>query len=372
MRPAMTAMLLMAFAATTAFAAEPTVIKLWPGKAPGETGNIGPEEAKTKPGEKPPITRVGNVSEPTLTVYRPAKVKDDGKKRAIFERAKSAYEAELEIDKEAEKRLEIELRLGRFSPEIDLNTAKANLARAKANTIAKRNEMEAAREELDPSAPSDSVVIVAPGGGYNILAWEHEGTQVAEWLNKIGVTAVVLKYRVPRRPDQPKDAPPIGALQDAQRAVSLVRSNAKEWGLNPEHVGFLGFSAGGHLTAWVSTNFDKRSYETVDAADKLSCRPDFAVLIYPGGVLVKNHPEQLTPELRVSKETPPSFLAHAADDHPESSITYFQELRKNGVQAEMHIYGAGGHGFGMHRTGNPAASWTDRCADWMKKQGYVQ
>ena len=203
---------------------------------------------------------------------------------------------------------------------------------------------------------SDTAVIVAPGGGYNVLAWEHEGTQVAEWLNKIGVTAVVLKYRVPRRPDQPKGQPPIGALQDAQRAVSLVRSNAKEWGVNPEHIGFLGFSAGGHLTAWVSTNFDKRSYESVDAADKQSCRPDFAVLIYPGGVLVKGHPDQLTPELRVSKETPPSLLVHAADDHPESSITYFQELRKNGVQAEIHVYGAGGHGFGMHRTGNPSAT----------------
>ncbi|HEX3313414.1 MAG TPA: alpha/beta hydrolase [Gemmataceae bacterium] len=295
MRPAMTAILLTAFAATAVFADEPTVIKLWPGKAPGETGNVGPEEAKTGKGEKAPITSITNVSVPTISVYRPAKAND-----------------------------------------------------------------------------AATAVIVAPGGGYNVLAWEHEGTQVAEWLNKIGVTAVVLKYRVPRRPDQPKGQPPIGALQDAQRAVSLVRSNAKEWRVNPEHIGFLGFSAGGHLTAWVSTNFDKRSYEPIDAADKESARPDFAVLVYPGGVLVKGHPDQLTPELRVSKLTPPSLLIHAADDHPESSITYFQELRKNGVQAEMHIYGAGGHGFGMHKTGNPSATWTDRCADWMKKQGYLQ
>jgi len=130
-------------------------------------------------------------------------------------------------------------------------------------------------------------VLVCPGGGYNVLAWDHEGDQVAAWLNSIGVTGLVLKYRVPRRPDQPKDQPPLGALQDAQRALSLVRSKAKEWGIDPKRIGMLGFSAGGHLTAWTPTNFDKRAYEAVDEVDKVSCRPDFAVMIYPGGLIAK-------------------------------------------------------------------------------------
>jgi acetyl esterase/lipase len=275
---------------------EPRTIKLWPGNVPGETGKIGAEKSvEPKVTEKTPVTRVTNVTEPTITVYRPAKDKDSG-----------------------------------------------------------------------------TAIIVAPGGGYSILAWEHEGTQVAEWLNKLGVTGVVLKYRVPRRPDQPKDQPPIGALQDAQRALSLVRSKAKEWNLKPDHIGFLGFSAGGHLTAWVSTKYDKRAYDPVDAVNEVSARPDFAILIYPGGLLNKQSPDQFSPEIRVSKQTPPSFLVQAADDRPEGTIAYFQALRKNGVPAEMHIYGSGGHGFGMRPIPHPAASWTARCADWLTKQGYVQ
>src|SRR5262249_37025173 len=136
-------------------------------------------------------------------------------------------------------------------------------------------------------APKDKAtgvaVVVCPGGGYNMLAWDHEGEQVARWLNSIGVTAAVLKYRVPRREGTPKGQPPVQALMDAQRGLSLVRSKRDEWNLDPHKVGILGFSAGGHLGAWAATNPDQRSYETVDEADHVSCRPDFAVLIYPGG-----------------------------------------------------------------------------------------
>src|SRR5579884_2023369 len=153
----------------------------------------------------------------------------------------------------------------------------------------------------DKDKDTGACVIVCPGGGYNMLAWDHEGEEVAAWLNSIGVTGIVLKYRVPRRPDQPKDKPPLGALQDAQRALSMVRSKAKEWQMDPHRIGILGFSAGGHLAAWASTNFDKRAYEPIDAIDKVDCRPDFAVLIYPGGVVPRGK-EELAEEIRVRKE----------------------------------------------------------------------
>src|SRR5262249_20395631 len=126
-----------------------------------------------------------------------------------------------------------------------------------------------------------AAVLIAPGGGYNILAWDLEGEEVAAWLNSIGVTGIVLKYRVPRRPDEPRDKPPLGPQQDAQRAMSVVRSKAKEWGIDPKRIGMLGFSAGGHLTAATATNFDKRTYEAIDDTDRVSSRPDFAVLVYP-------------------------------------------------------------------------------------------
>ena len=156
-------------------------------------------------------------------------------------------------------------------------------------------------------------VLVFPGGGYNNLAWDHEGEQVARWLNSIGVTAAVLKYRVPRREGTPKDTPPVQALMDAQRAISLVRSKAAEWGIDAKRIGVLGFSAGGHLAAWSATNFDKRAYDKIDATDDASCRPDFAVMIYPGGV-IKRGASELSPEIRVTAQTPPCFFVHAGDD----------------------------------------------------------
>ncbi|WP_020475642.1 alpha/beta hydrolase [Zavarzinella formosa] len=222
------------------------------------------------------------------------------------------------------------------------------------------------------SIDTGAAVVIAPGGGYTILAWEHEGTMVADWLNKIGVTAVVLKYRVPRRPDAPKDSPPVWALQDAQRAMGIVRSRAKEFGVDPARIGMLGFSAGGHLTAWTSTNTDKRAYEPVDDADKASCRPDFAVLIYPGGLLDKD--KKLKAEINVSKDTPPCFFAVAYnDDGPlMSSVEMVKALREFKVNAEMHVYSTGGHGFGMKASDKPYATWPKRCEEWMQTQGYLK
>lgn len=218
-----------------------------------------------------------------------------------------------------------------------------------------------------------AAVVIAPGGGYNVLAWEHEGTMVGEWLQSVGVTGVLVKYRVPRRADQPKDAPPLGALQDAQRAISTTRAKAKEWGIDPNRIGMLGFSAGGHLTAWAATNPDKRSYDAIDDTDKASCRPDFAVLIYPGGLVDRVKKDQLAPEIRVSKDTPPCFFALAYDDNGplDATLKMMAALKQSGVKAELHVYSAGGHGFGMRAAEKPHATWPKRCEEWMRAEGFL-
>ena len=224
-------------------------------------------------------------------------------------------------------------------------------------------------------APRDKAtgvaVVVAPGGGYTNLAWDHEGEQVAEWLNSIGVTAAILKYRVPRREGTPRDQPPPQALMDAQRALGLVRSHARDWEVDPARVGLLGFSAGGHLAAWASTNYEKRAYEPVDDADKLPCKPDFAVTIYPGGVLKGG---KIAPEIRVTSETPPTFLAVATDDRGsvDSTVQYYLALKHAGVPAELHVYESGGHGFGLRPTGKASATWPARCEDWMRDRGLLK
>lgn len=216
-----------------------------------------------------------------------------------------------------------------------------------------------------------AAVIIAPGGGYNILAMDLEGTEVADWLNSIGVTGIVLKYRVPRREGQARDKPPVGALQDAQRAMSLVRSKAGEWGIDPKRIGFLGFSAGGHLTAAVTTNYDRRAYESIDDADKVSCRPDFAVLGYPA-YLVKNNSSELNPDIRVTKETPPCFFFVAADDRlRENAVFMFLALRKLGVPAELHVYAGGGHGFGLRPSEHTSSTWPNACEAWMREMGLL-
>jgi acetyl esterase/lipase len=266
---------------------KPLVIDLWPGKVPGETGQVGEEKLTGQKGSR----QLTNVSKPTLTVYRPARENNAG-----------------------------------------------------------------------------VAVVIAPGGGYRVLAWDHEGEQVAEWLNSIGVTGVLLKYRVPRRPDHPQ-AP----LQDAQRALSLVRGRAKEWGIDPNRIGMLGFSAGGHLTALAATNSDKRAYQPIDDSDSVGCRPDFAVVIYPGGV-VDRAKGTLAPEIRVSKETPPTFLVQSNDDRvgPENSAVLYLALKKAGVPAELHIYGTGGHGYGLRPSNNPCSQWPKRCYEWLQTQNLLR
>ncbi|MFH1268831.1 MAG: alpha/beta hydrolase [Planctomycetota bacterium] len=213
-----------------------------------------------------------------------------------------------------------------------------------------------------------AAVMICPGGGYNILAWDLEGTEVAEWLNSIGVTGIVLKYRVGRRKDQPKHLAP---LQDAQRAMSLIRKNAEEWGIDPKRIGILGFSAGGHLSAAASTNFDKRAYDRIDEIDGISCRPDFTVLVYPAYLL---DGEKLVAELPVGKETPAAFLAHAGDDgiKAEGSIQYCLALRRHNIPGELHVYPKGGHGFGLRPSENPVSTWPKRCEEWLKSMGLLQ
>ena len=218
-----------------------------------------------------------------------------------------------------------------------------------------------------------AAVLIAPGGGYNILAWDLEGEEVAAWLNSVGVTGIVLKYRVPRRPGTSGGTAPPQALMDAQRAVSLVRSKATEWGIDPKRIGMLGFSAGGHLTAWTATNSDKRSYEPTDAIDKVSCRPDFVVLVYPAYLVAKDK-DELAPDIRVTKESPPTFFAHAGNDgvKAENSVAMYLALKKAGVAAELHVYTTGGHGFGLRPSAQPCSTWPQRCAEWMKSQGYLK
>jgi acetyl esterase/lipase len=213
-------------------------------------------------------------------------------------------------------------------------------------------------------------VLICPGGGYHILAWDLEGTEIAEWLNSVGVTAVVLKYRVPRRDkEQPHKAP----LQDAQRAIRLTRKNAEAWGIDPKRIGILGFSAGGHLTVMAGTHWDKTTYEKVDEADDLSCRPDFLVPIYAAYLGDKKDRWTLNSQVRVTDKTPPTFMAVTYDDKERAAhaALLLVELKKAGVPAELHIYAKGGHGYGLRPSDNPVCTWPKRCEDWMRATGLL-
>jgi acetyl esterase/lipase len=206
-----------------------------------------------------------------------------------------------------------------------------------------------------------TAVIVCPGGGYNILALDLEGTEVCEWLNSIGVTAVLLKYRVPA----PGDAR-LGPLQDAQRAVSLVRSKAKDWGVDPKRIGILGFSAGGHLAARTAYGDGKRKYDAIDKVDEVSCQPDFTILVYPA-YLTNKSKDALSDEIVVTKDSPPAFLAHAKNDPVtyKSSELLAAALKKAKVPAELRLYETGGHGYGLRKTKEPCTTWNERCAEWL-------
>ena len=227
-----------------------------------------------------------------------------------------------------------------------------------------------------------AAVVVFPGGGYIELAIDLEGTEVCDWLTSKGITCVLLKYRVPDSGPAWHDdchcnihpkAPT--ALEDAQRTVGLVRFHAAEWGVDPHKIGVLGFSAGGHLVADVSTHFDKRAYAAVDAADEVSCRPDFAVAIYPGHMLENTTKEwELNPLIPVTHETPPTFLVQAEDDHVDGvnqSLVYYIALKNAGVPVEMHLYAQGGHAFGLRRTKQPITAWPELVETWLRTIGMI-
>ncbi len=217
---------------------------------------------------------------------------------------------------------------------------------------------------------TNTALIVAPGGGFHILAYDLEGTEVCEWLKSIGVTAVLLKYRVPAR--NPKKNRWIEAVQDAQRAVSLVRHRAKEFGVAPDRIGIMGFSAGG-ATAGLCALLKSRQYEPVDAADEISFRPDFTGLIYPGALVPRGQSE-LAEFVTVTGQEPPFFFAHAHDDRVTSlnSALLYAELKKRNVPAELHIYASGGHGYGLRKTDQPVTTWPDRMAAWLRTQGLLK
>jgi len=264
---------------------------LWPNGAPGAQTNPGPEldttTAKDRLVAGKPVIRLGNVSNPTLTLYAP-KGKNTG-----------------------------------------------------------------------------AAVVVFPGGSYRILAIDLEGTEVCGWLTSAGITCVLLKYRVPDTGPYPKSP---AALQDAQRALGMVRARAADWHIDPHRVGVLGFSAGAHLAAALSTHFDPRMYGPLDSADQLSCRPDFAVIIYPGYLALAEQNFAPNPEIHVTDQTPPSFIVQAEDDpvHVENSTVYFLALKSAKVPAELHLYAEGGHGYGLRRTELPITAWPGLVENWLR------
>jgi acetyl esterase/lipase len=281
-------------AVMNAKAAEP--MTLWPNGAPGEKGDIGVERDLTVPSDGLAggmrVVRLGNVSTPTLTFYRPPPDKDSG-----------------------------------------------------------------------------AAVVVCPGGGYTILAMDLEGTEVCQWLNSAGISAVLLKYRVPARKGLERYTAP---LQDAQRALGLVRYHAATWGIDPNRIGIMGFSAGGHLSAAASTRFEKRTYEPVDEADQSSCRPDFAMLIYPAYLIRQLGPD-LAPELTITSNTPPTFLVQTEDDqiHMENSLFYYLALKQAKVPAELHLFAEGGHGYGLRKSDKAVTLWPKRAEEWMRGLGVL-
>ncbi len=218
-------------------------------------------------------------------------------------------------------------------------------------------------------APSDhnsgTAVVVFPGGGYRILAMDLEGTEVCHWLNSTGVTCVLLEYRVPDAGPYPQHTQD---LADAQRAVRLTREHAVNWKVNNDRVGVLGFSAGGHLAAVLSNHPNESVYKTTDAADQLSARPDFVIMIYPGLLVHPPNLQELGSEVKPLADTPPTFLVQAEDDpvHVENTLLYYAALKQNNVPAEMHVFAQGRHGYGLRPTALPVTKWPALATEWLR------
>jgi len=250
------------------------------------------------------------------------------------------------------------------APEADTTTAKDNLIAGR--PLIRLGNVSSPTLTFYPAKGHNSgaAVVVFPGGGYQILAIDLEGTEVCDWLTSAGVNCVLLKYRVPNTGPFPKSP---AALQDAQRAVGLVRQHAVEWHIDPSRVGVLGFSAGAHLAAALSTHYDQPLYTPLDAADHLSCRPDFAVIVYPGYLALADKNFAPNPDITPSAQTPPQFIVQAADDpvHVENATVYFQQLNKAKVPTELHVYAQGGHGYGLRRTELPVTAWPQAVETWL-------
>ena len=255
-------------------------------------------------------------------------------------------------------------------PEVDTSSSKDSLIAGKP-IIRLGNVSSPTLTVYSPKdKPGGAAVVVFPGGGYHILAIDLEGTEVCDWLNSIHVTCVLLKYRVPDSGPYPKSP---AALEDAQRALGIVREHATEWRIHPHRIGVLGFSAGAHLAAALSTNYDHRLYALVDSSDKLSCRPDFAILIYPGYLALPDQQFAANPDIHVTAQTPPSFIVQTEDDpvHVENSTVYYLALKNAQVPVEMHLFAAGGHGYGLRPTALPVTHWPDLAATWLHNIGML-
>ena len=272
--------------------AEPTVIKLWPEGPLEKPGVIIDAEKVLQPKGESDVLRITNVSDPTISIYRPA-------------------------------------------------------------------------------SPNGTAVMVCPGGGYGILAIEHEGTQVCDWLNGLGVTAVLLKYRVPVRQAVPGYEP----LQDAQRAMSVLRTRSKEFGINPQRIGILGFSAGGHLAVMASFHSKERMYRIDPQIDIEDVVPNFLIPVYPAYLVSKDDPFTLLGLCKPTAVAPPACIIHAHDDKgttsSSASALLYLEYKRLGIPAELHICSSGGHGFGMRKSGKPINDWPERVAEWMKASGWL-
>ena len=219
-----------------------------------------------------------------------------------------------------------------------------------------------------PDINTRTTIIVIPGGGYNVLAYDLEGTEVCELLNDYGINCVLLKYRVPRRKGLPMHAAP---LQDLQRAIAYTRFHADEWSIDANKIGVMGFSAGAHVAAIASNKFMDRTYSAIDNIDEINIRPDFCLLIYPAYLDGGNF--TVVPEIEISDKTPSTFLLQTQDDHKllNSSLFYYYALKEAKVAVAMHLYNSGYHGYGVRNTGHLVNEWPERAVSWMKEIGVL-